>query len=260
MMARLLVVIVGVPLMYAGLVWHDLSRVLLFAVAAIFGMRELFAMFAPKGVKPPVLDYSLGLAILWAAETQGEHGLLMATTLSIIILAIAVVLRGLDYTGFKLFSLGVASILYIPFCLSFLLMIAHGPDLGGRAVFAVLTMIWSLDIGAYLSGRALGGPKLASFISPNKTIAGAAGGIVACFLAVWGMQSLGWITLSANRMVALGLGVGIVGQLSDLFESVLKREAGVKDSGTVFGAHGGMLDRLDSVLFVGPLAYGLLML
>ena len=257
MMSRLIVVLIGIPAVYGLLVGHDFSRLALFAVAALLGQQELHRMFAHPGSQPPVLEYLLGLSMLWAAETQGEHGLLLATALGIVLLGVAVVLRGLDYSGYKIFSLGVTGLLYIPFTLSFLMMVAHINDAGGRAVFAVLCLIWALDIGAYLVGRTLGGPKLASHISPNKTISGAVGGMVSCAIVAWGLRLAGWLVLADLRLVALVLSIGVVGQISDLFESVLKREAGVKDSGALLAGHGGILDRIDSLLFVGPLVYAL---
>ncbi|HNV69322.1 MAG TPA: phosphatidate cytidylyltransferase [Candidatus Ozemobacteraceae bacterium] len=257
MISRLVVVLIGIPAVYGLLVWHDFSRFALFAVAALLGQQELNRLFAHPGSRPPILEYTLGVSMLWAAETQGERGLLLATAFGFILPGIAIVLRGLDYSGYKSYSLGVTGLLYLPFSLSFLMMVAHISDAGGRTIFAVLCLIWALDIGAYLVGCTLQGPRLAPHISPKKTVSGAVGGVLACAIVAWSLRQIGWLGLSDLRLIALILCIGIVGQISDLFESVLKREAGVKDSGALLASHGGILDRIDSLLFVSPLVYAI---
>ena len=114
-----------------------------------------------------------------------------------------------------------------------------------------LALVWVCDIGAYFSGRAIGGPKLAPAISPNKTWAGLAGGVLlaSAFAATMHVfYGLPWRLTLATPVLA------IVAQGGDLFESWLKRRAGVKDSGTLLPGHGGILDRLDGLVPVAPLA------
>ncbi len=126
---------------------------------------------------------------------------------------------------------------------------------GGRAdVIVLLLLVWASDIGAYLLGRAIGGPKLAPAISPGKTWSGAVGGLGAAV-------AVGFIaaaTLSAGtspmRAVCFAALISVVSQAGDLFESQLKRDFGVKDSGWLIPGHGGLLDRLDAVLFAAPVA------
>jgi phosphatidate cytidylyltransferase len=117
--------------------------------------------------------------------------------------------------------------------------------------FWALALVWVCDIGAYFSGRAIGGPKLAPAISPNKTLAGLAGGVLlagAFGAAMHVFYGLPWRLTLATPVLA------IVAQGGDLFESWLKRRAGVKDSGTLLPGHGGILDRLDGLVPVAPLA------
>jgi phosphatidate cytidylyltransferase len=123
---------------------------------------------------------------------------------------------------------------------------------GWALVLFVFTVVWASDIGGYVVGRVVGGPKLAPGISPNKTWAGFAGGLVfsACI-------ALGWAATMApsGRLAgaaALAMGLSLVGQGGDLFESVMKRRFGVKDSGRLIPGHGGMLDRIDALLWVAP--------
>ncbi|WP_316184962.1 phosphatidate cytidylyltransferase [Bradyrhizobium sp. SZCCHNRI1003] len=114
---------------------------------------------------------------------------------------------------------------------------------GWFALVLVLLVVWASDIGGYVAGRGIGGPKLAPHISPNKTWAGAIGGFVGSLLV-----AAGWSAFGAGRLVpflAVAVVLSIVSQLGDLFESAVKRRFGVKDSSHIIPGHGGLLDRLD---------------
>ena len=120
-----------------------------------------------------------------------------------------------------------------------------------------LALVWACDIGAYFTGRAIGGPKLAPAISPNKTWAGLIGGVItaSAFGAVMHVEyGLAWRLTLATPFLA------VLAQGGDLFESWLKRQAGVKDSGTLLPGHGGILDRLDGLVPVAPVAAFLVVL
>jgi phosphatidate cytidylyltransferase len=110
------------------------------------------------------------------------------------------------------------------------------------------------DTGAYLGGRAFGRRRLAPTISPNKTIEGLAIGVAVGTAAVW-WAGLSQEWLGGGKGAILGVSVALAAPLGDLFESYLKRDAGTKDTGTLFGAHGGALDRLDAVLFTAVTGY-----
>lgn len=123
-------------------------------------------------------------------------------------------------------------------------------DFGHLLAMWTLSLVWATDIGAYFVGRAIGGPKLAPRISPNKTWAGLGGGVlgaIACGLSFYAFDRLPlWMALASGVLA-------LVAQAGDLFESWLKRRAGVKDSGTLLPGHGGVLDRLDGLVPVAPL-------
>jgi phosphatidate cytidylyltransferase len=125
---------------------------------------------------------------------------------------------------------------------------------GGMAwVLAVVLSTWAGDSAAYLAGRTFGRHRLAPAVSPGKTIEGAVGGLLAAVLvstAVFGVSG----ALPAWAGALVGAGLGVCGQLGDLSESFLKRQAGVKDSGDLIPGHGGMLDRVDALLFAFPAA------
>ena len=111
------------------------------------------------------------------------------------------------------------------------------------------------DVGGYYAGRFIGGPKMAPVVSPNKTLAGAAGGIVAGTVAAGVIAWLWWDMLSPVAGIVYGAMLAVVAILGDLAESLLKRLAGVKDSGNLLPGAGGMLDIVDDVLFAAPFSY-----
>lgn len=121
-------------------------------------------------------------------------------------------------------------------------------------IFLVLFFIWSVDIGAYIFGRTIGGPKIAPKISPNKTWAGLIGAIFFANLTIFSLTSLGYyhLALSPVGIVILTALLAILAQAGDFFESWVKRSFGVKDSSNIIPGHGGLLDRLDGLLFIAP--------
>lgn len=123
----------------------------------------------------------------------------------------------------------------------------------------VFVTVWITDTGAYVTGNAFGKRKLAPRVSPNKSVEGALGGLIAAILSgflFWIWTGLGTLLV----ILMLSLIISIVSQMGDLFESAIKRSAGVKDSGNLIPGHGGILDRFDSFLFAIPLVYFALML
>jgi phosphatidate cytidylyltransferase len=135
-------------------------------------------------------------------------------------------------------------------CVS-LLWLAGAPTGGRATLFWVLAIVWATDIGAYVFGRALGGPRLAPRWSPNKTWSGFFGGTL-CAAAV-GSATAAVLSISpAWRLILLSGALAVVEQLGDLAESLAKRRFGVKDSSSLIPGHGGLLDRLDGLLAVAP--------
>lgn len=164
-------------------------------------------------------------------------------------------LASVAITGF-----GVGYAVVLP---SFLLGIRHGQYgtmswSGTALVFFPLVVTWVCDSAAMFGGRRFGGPKLAPTISPGKTksgaISGVIGGMLIAPLFVYLVFPAVGVTMAINHAVFLAFVLSIVGQIGDLAESLLKREAGVKDSSTLIPGHGGVLDRFDSLYFVLPVA------
>jgi phosphatidate cytidylyltransferase len=184
----------------------------------------------------------LGVMLLAAfGPPLGALGLLVAGTLLLLLLQ-----RQGDIWP-------AAALFYIGLC-GFSLILLRGADWAGllNTLFMVL-IVWASDTGAYLAGRAFGGPKLAPAISPGKTWSGAAGGLVAAILVGAGAAAL-LAPGGASRAAAIAAMLGLMSQAGDLLESAIKRRFGVKDSSSLIPGHGGLFDRLDGVMAAAPLA------
>ena len=138
--------------------------------------------------------------------------------------------------------------------LSFLILLRELPDHGRLAAFTVLVAVWAGDTFAYFGGRLIGRHRMAPNTSPGKTwegfVVGAAATIFVTFIALYKQDFL-----TIGKSVVLGAVVAVAAPLGDLFESLLKRDMDVKDTGTLLGGHGGMLDRIDALLFAAPAAF-----
>ena len=128
------------------------------------------------------------------------------------------------------------------------------PVAGLANTLFILFVIWGSDIGAYATGRMVGGPKLAPSISPGKTWSGAIGGLMGAVLSGFGIAACLSSPFLPSDVTILAIGLGLAAQAGDLLESALKRHFGVKDSGHIIPGHGGLLDCLDSLVVVAPIA------
>lgn len=216
------------------------------AVLGLFCLHELFTMF--ERARPARFAGLLGLIGLVLAGYFGTETTVLLTFLACVPLTFFVIVlqpRGGGAPGISVTILGLA---WVGLGVAHAVML-RGLDHGGALVLAVLLGTFIGDTGAYLGGRAFGRRKLAPAISPNKTIEGLLIGMLCAIAVVWyvGLSNGEW--MGGQKGALLGLAVAIAAPVGDLFESYLKRDAGTKDTGTLFGAHGGALDRLDAVLF-----------
>lgn len=201
--------------------------------------RYLGVVNIPVAVIVPLLAIGLLAASIWLRGVQGQP-----------LAATAGTLFGALYTG------GTLSFAYALRYHNY----AVGELAGALVVIVPVVLTWASDIGAYFSGRLIGGRKLMPSVSPGKTIAGAVGAIVTTVIVAyalmhWLLMPYAQLAFTTLGMVVFGVLISVTAQVGDLAESLLKREAGVKDSGTLFPGHGGVLDRLDSLFFVLPTAY-----
>ncbi|MDQ3950522.1 MAG: phosphatidate cytidylyltransferase [Gemmatimonadota bacterium] len=130
---------------------------------------------------------------------------------------------------------------------------------GGVLLLMPVLLTWASDIGAFFAGRAIGGRKLIPSVSPSKTVAGAVGGLFASIVVAWlavrfMLRPIAQLAFSPLGTIMFGAVISVAAQVGDLFESLLKREAGVKDSSALIPGHGGVLDRFDSLFFALPAA------
>jgi phosphatidate cytidylyltransferase len=158
----------------------------------------------------------------------------------------------LSFTRGRTMFWHAASVLYIGLPALCLVAIREVPANGVWELFALFFAVWLTDTGALITGNLLKGPKLWPALSPNKTWSGSLGGAAAGAFAA----AIVFLVLHANPWhgAVLGLGASVIGQVGDLFESFLKRKVGRKNSGSLIPGHGGVLDRIDSMLFVAPVA------
>jgi phosphatidate cytidylyltransferase len=161
--------------------------------------------------------------------------------------------RSLSET-FPAFGVTVFGILYVSWLLGHLVLL-RGLSNGKEFVFYLLLVVWSGDTGAYYTGRTFGQHKLAPIISPKKTIEGGIGGIFSSLLASCLAKFTFLPLLSYSDCVVLGIVLAAIAQCGDLSESFLKRAVNIKDSGNILPGHGGILDRLDGVMFAAPVLY-----
>ena len=145
-------------------------------------------------------------------------------------------------------------LLYVPLLLGFLAMLRTEPN-GINWIFLMLVIVMSGDSAAYYTGSTLGRRKLYPSVSPNKSVEGSLGGLAGSLAGTLIAKATFFPQLGIVDCLVTALTLGVLGQLGDLFESLLKRSCGVKDSGTIIPGHGGILDRLDSILFAAPAAY-----
>ena len=145
-------------------------------------------------------------------------------------------------------------VLYIGLAGIALIELRHDTEAGRYNVLFLFLVVWASDIGAYMAGRAFGGPKLWPAVSPNKTWSGAAGGLLAAILVALGAALAFTPGTSFIAVVAVAALLGVASQAGDLLESAIKRHFDVKDSSRLIPGHGGLLDRLDGVLAAAPVA------
>jgi phosphatidate cytidylyltransferase len=228
-----------------GLVW----TIGLIALGLVC-LHELYAMF--DRAHPARLAGFLALiGMLLAAHYGGRSVLLLALVLSLPLTFFLVVAQRRG--GAPAVSVTVLGIFWIGLALGHAVLLRDLPH-GNAIVVDVLVGTFLGDTGAYLGGRSVGSTPLAPRISPNKTWEGLGVGIIVCVIATW-CAGLYQDWLSGPQALLLGFVVALAGPIGDLFESYLKRDAGTKDTGTLFGAHGGALDRLDAVLFTAVAGY-----
>jgi phosphatidate cytidylyltransferase len=251
-------IIVAVPaIAFAAFIIYEGGWIFAFGIGllGVVAVHELSTML--ERARPVRLAAMLGVLGLVVAGTAGhERQVLLALVASVpLTFALAVAMPQRERITASI-SVTFLAIVWIGLGVAHAALL-RGLDHGGALVFMVLLGTFLGDTGAYLGGRWLGRRKLAPRISPNKTVEGLAFGVVVCTVVVWYASRTysdpEWI--SGTDGLLLGLAVALAAPTGDLFESLIKRDMGTKDTGRAFGPHGGVLDRVDAALFALVASY-----
>ncbi len=251
--SRILVSAVGIPLVLWLVYLGDWPLFAAAAVAALVGLHELYWM--TRTLRPVVLaGYLAAVAALLGAQLGGAEwaigGFFSTFGLAFILKGVAAT-RQSTVVSVSLTALGSG---WVGLGLAYALLLRDLPEHGLLAVLTVLLAVWAGDGAAYLLGFLFGRHRLAPTVSPGKTWEGLIAGTVATIAVTFvALYDVGF--LSIPQSLVLGVALAVAAPLGDLFESALKRDMDVKDSGRLLGGHGGMLDRLDALLFAWVAAY-----
>jgi phosphatidate cytidylyltransferase len=253
--SRILVVVVLLPvvigLVYLGGWW-------LFGLALVGGLLALHELYAmARELRPLVLGGYLGYIVTLLALQLGGIQWMLGGLLATFVFAFVVYgLGGVRQSATQSFGVTLLGVAWVGGGIGCLLLIRDIPEFGFWAVMAVLFTVFAADTGAFFVGRAFGRHRMAPAISPKKSWEGLVGGVVAAvgmaFVILYKDRDE---FLTIPQSLVLGLVIAIAAVLGDLFESAIKRDLDVKDSGNLLGGHGGVLDRLDSLLWAGPAAF-----
>ncbi len=227
------------------------------ALALSVGLHEFSALLRVRGIRPmPGVSYLLAAAFFLDVVSPGWLGVPFAPLGALLLLA-STLWRGADLESVTAAAATLLGALYLGALggtIAALRVVPRVEDGAWRLSLLLGIQVFS-DSLAFFVGHAIGRRRLAPGISPGKSVEGAIGGLVGGVLGAMVVRQLGLPAVPALHAVALGAAVAALGIVGDLDESLVKRWAGVKDSGTLFPGHGGMLDRLDSLLFGAPVLY-----
>jgi len=247
-------VLVAIPLAIATIIFINLGGLAfqLFIIAAgLICLHECYRLLAAW--RPVALvGFAALAAMVFAAKSGGQGGVLEVAMAAVPVAVLVVLLReqarptvAIGGTLLGVYWIGLA------FAHTELLRdLPHGDGV----LIDVLVGTFVGDTAAYFGGRLFGRRQLAPRVSPNKTVEGLVGGMLGAVLAIF-IAGLYQTWLTQGNALLLGVAVAVLGPLGDLFESLVKRDAGAKDAGSLFGAHGGVLDRLDGAIFTVVAGY-----
>ena len=257
---RILTAIV-LALVFAGTILFagNAGASLLFSLALFVAVRELLALTVKPEKTLGIIVALLFASLFWLLHLKSgiRVNFYFSFIGSLLWVSILCFMLRYQFSGqwaiqvrWLHFAMGLA-LLWI--CATGLLFVHRHFDAGGWILLYTLTLIWVADIGAYFAGKRFGRNKLAPGISPGKTREGVIGGIASNL--IW-MSIVFWLSggwgMTFWQFISIGLCASIISVVGDLYESILKREAGVKDSGTLLPGHGGVLDRVDGVIAATP--------
>ena len=255
LLSRIVVAAVLLPLVIGLVYLGGWWLIALALVGGLLALHELYEM--TRELRPLVLGGYLGyVATLVGLELGGLEWMLGGLLATFVLAFVVYGLGGVRQSATTSFGVTLLGVVWVGAGIGCLLLMRDIPEFGFWAVMAVLFAVFAADTGAFFVGRTFGRHRMAPAISPNKSWEGFVGGVVAAvgmtFVILYRDRDE---FLTIPESLLLGLVIALAAVLGDLFESSVKRDLEVKDSGRVLGGHGGMLDRLDSLLWAGPAAY-----
>ena len=266
---RILFALVGAPVTVAVVYLGGWVLAAVLGGIAAIGAWELYRMAQLGGANPMAatgIVLAAAIPLLVHAHYLGVFSLSLTGAAVVLLALIASVIwvRGVEGRPIVSVSVTLFGVLYAALVTFIYPLRYHDYAVGAIAGTALVMfpvgITWGTDIGAYAFGRMFGKRKLMPSVSPGKTVVGAIGGLVAGIASCWFyvtviLKPLAQLGMSPLGMLVFALAISVAGQTGDLAESLLKRDAGVKDSSTLLPGHGGILDRFDSLLFALPVAY-----
>jgi phosphatidate cytidylyltransferase len=258
MLNRMKTILLTVPIIFACTYYGGLSFYVLVMALTLLSLNEFYYLMNKKGYSPSYLIGFLVSAFLvsfvsytvkhpnWEPFATG-----LLTTAIILTFAGGIFLKKAQDSTVNA-SITLLGILYIGWMFSYLILIREFTAHGAYLFFLIIS-IWACDTSAYLTGTYFGRVKLSPYISPKKTVEGAVSGFIISIVAAYIFSM--FTGMNSIHAVILGVIIGLVGQISDLVESLIKRDVGVKDSSNIVPGHGGVLDRMDSFILTAPIMY-----
>ena len=234
----------------------------LIAVGALLALWELYRFASARGQRCHRLLGAVVALLIMASFAFRAVDIRYGLAVGLVVLPLASLWRGGEWgpaladTGTSFFIASFIGVLF-GYLIDLRTMsdVPKGLETGSDLVFLLFFVVWGSDTAAYFVGRTLGRRPLAPNVSPKKTVEGAIGGVLGALVAAFVARAWFMNRLTIGDCLFLGLALGTIGILGDLVESMLKRGAGLKDSASLVPGHGGILDRMDSLLYAGPVLY-----
>ena len=258
---RTLSIIVLIPLIILIVQWGTfLYSALIFGVAILM-LIEFCRLSEPIRLTGQIIVV-IPSGVLFCLAAQFSFPVELVLLFALFVAFVSQILQGRVEGAFRSVTISLTGAVYIGWAFGYHLILLRrltdvaDKPVGSKLIFLLIAIIWCGDIAAYLFGKWLGRHKLVPQISPGKTVEGTIAGL--CFGILGGLVIWFFLlqdTLALAHVPILGLVLSGISQISDLSESVIKRDAGVKDSGTLIPGHGGLLDRCDSLIFSAPTLY-----
>lgn len=259
MKTRIVSALVGLILLAVVMIFSEQILPLAVFLLSLIGVYEYYHAISKAGYKPvKIIGYisCLVLLIIGYCDILNGKYLSFAIFIMLAILMSLVVFKNSIYNIVDI-SVTVFGVIYVVYLFSFILM-TRNLENGGYYIWLIFIGAWSTDTFAYFTGVAFGKRKLIESISPKKTIEGSIGGIIGCVLVtvLFGLYLNRFLAVvPIYHFILIGILCGIISQVGDLSASAIKRFVNIKDYGNIMPGHGGVLDRVDSILFVAPVIY-----